>query len=275
MRKNHVIGQLFIIAFAILLLILFLFPLILAFNNSFKTLLEIIDSVFSLPNEWRFDNYINAFNSMNFPRAFLNTFVISLSSLVVVCLFSSMTAHFFLRNDWKFNKVMFALLVAAMIIPFQAIMIPLISIYGGLGLLNSQWTLVYFYLAFGSPMAIFIYHGFLKSIPLELEEAATIDGCNVFQCFFLIVFPLLKPVTATVAILNVLWFWNDYLLPFLILNRPDQRTLSLATFSFYGTYSANYGLLLAALIMTIIPILIVYIFLQKFIQRGIVQGAIK
>ena len=268
-------GNILVMIFASLLLILFLFPLILALTNSFKTLLEIINSVFSLPTEWVFDNYVNAFSSMNFPRAFFNTLFISTSSLVVVCFFSSMTAHFFLRNNWKINKIMFALLVAAMIIPFQAIMIPLVSIYGRLGLLNNQWTLIYFYLAFGSPMAIFIYHGFLKSIPLELEEAATIDGCNVFQRFFLIVFPLLKPVTATVAILNVLWFWNDYLLPFLLLNRPEQRTLPLATFSFYGTYSANYGLLLAALVMTVVPIIIIYVFLQKFIQRGIVQGAIK
>ena len=275
MRRTSA-GEIITIVFVTVLLVLFLFPLFMALNNSFKTLLDIIDNAFAFPTYLSFDNYVNAFHAMNFPTAFMNTLIVTVASVAVLIFFPPMTAHLFLRKNWKINKIMFYLMVAAMIIPFQSIMIPLVSIYGGLGVLNNRWILVYFYLAFGTPLSVFIYHGFLKSIPEEIEEAARIDGCNIFQNFFVIVYPLLKPITATVMILNVLWIWNDYLLPFLILNPfPNLRTLPLATFSFYGTHTANYGLLLAALVMTVIPILILYVFLQKYIHSGIIQGAIK
>jgi raffinose/stachyose/melibiose transport system permease protein len=154
-------------------------------------------------------------------------------------------------------------------------MIPFIRIYGSLGLLNSRLFLVYLYFAFGTPMAVFMYHGFIKGVPLELEEAAVIEGCGRFRVFFNVVFPLLKATTSTIAILDMLWFWNDYLLPYLVLKSADKRTLSLATFYFYGTHTAEYGLLLAALVMAAIPLLVLYVFLQKYIIRGIVQGALK
>jgi len=154
-------------------------------------------------------------------------------------------------------------------------MIPLVKVYGSLGLLNSRWLLIYLYFGFGTPLAVFMYHGFIKSIPVELEEAATIDGCTRFETYFKIVFPLLKPVTGTIVVLDILWIWNDYLLPYLILKSPKQRTLPLATFAFYGTHTADYGLLLAALVMTVTAFLILYVFLQKYIIAGIVQGAIK
>lgn len=212
---------------------------------------------------------------MGFVSAFVNSLIITVFSVIVIAVFSAMTAYLFVRTNWLFNKVMFFAMVAAMLIPFQAIMIPLVQIYGGLNLLNSRWILVYMYLGFGTSFAVFLYHGFIKSIPLELEEAALIDGCSRLQVFFKIVFPLLKSTTITLIILNVLWIWNDFLLPSLVLISPSNRTLPLTTFYFHGTYTSDYGLLMAALALTILPVIIFYAFLQKHIIKGVMEGAIK
>ena len=169
------------------------------------------------------------------------------------------------------------MMVAAMIIPFQSIMIPLVSIYGaGLDVLNHRITLIFMHTGFAMSMSVFIYQGFIKSnIPLSLEEAAHIDGATRLQIFFKIVFPLLKPTTATVIILNALAFWNDYLLPSLVLGKKELFTLPLSTYSFYGTYSADYGVIMAALVLTVAPILVIYLLLQKQIISGVVAGAVK
>lgn len=162
-----------------------------------------------------------------------------------------------------------------MIVPFQAVMIPLVSIYGRLNLMNSKWVLMFMYMGFGQAFAIFIFHGFIKNIPLEMEEAALIDGCNRMQSFFKIVFPLLKPVIITVLILDVLWIWNDYLLPSLVLLSPGERTLPLSTYNFFTSYSVDFAPLMAGIVLTILPVLAVYLFAQKQIVKGVVQGAIK
>lgn len=164
-----------------------------------------------------------------------------------------------------------------MIIPFQAIMIPLVSIYGsGLNILNHRLTLVFMHTGFAMSMSVFIYQGFIKSgIPVSLEEAAYLDGCTKVQTFFKVVFPLLKPTTATLVILNVLAFWNDYLLPSLVLGKKELYTLPLSTYSFYGTYSSDYGVIMAALALTVAPILVLYLFLQRQIIDGVVAGAVK
>ena len=186
-----------------------------------------------------------------------------------------MTAYFLVRHNWRINRWLFAALVASMLVPFQAIMIPLVSIYGSLDLLNNKWTLIFMYLGFGQPFAVFVFHGFIKSIPLELEEAALIDGANKLQVFFQVIFPLLRPVIMTVMILDVLWIWNDYLLPSLILLSPAERTLPLSTYSFFNEYSVDYAPLMAGIVMTILPVLVVYVMAQRQIIEGIVKGAIK
>ena len=154
-------------------------------------------------------------------------------------------------------------------------MIPLVKIYGSIGMMNSKWALIYMYVGFGASLAVFMYHGFIKSIPLELEEAATIDGCSQLQTFFKIVFPLLKPVTTTIAILDILWIWNDFLLPYLVLMAPEQRTLPLSVFYFYGTYTIEYGPAMAALMLATIPVIIAYLLMQKQIIEGVLKGSIK
>jgi raffinose/stachyose/melibiose transport system permease protein len=220
-------------------------------------------------------NYLDAFGKMEYVSAFTNSIIITVLSVLLISLLASMTAHYFVRHQTKFNQYTFFLMVAAMIIPFQAIMIPLVKIYGSIGFLDSKWALIYMYIGFGSPLAVFIYHGFVKSIPAELEEAALIDGCTRTQTFFRIVFPVLTPTTVTIAILNVLWIWNDFLLPSLVLIAPDERTLPLSTFYFFGTYTVDYGPLMAGLMLTILPVLIVYLFAQKYIIQGVMQGSIK
>ncbi|MNM69921.1 L-arabinose transport system permease protein AraQ [compost metagenome] len=142
-------------------------------------------------------------------------------------------------------------------------------------MLDSKWALIYMYIGFGSSLAVFIYHGFVKGIPAELEEAAMIDGCTRIQTFFRIVFPVLLPTTVTIAILNVLWIWNDFLLPSLVLVNQEERTLPLSTYNFYGTYSVDFGPLMASLVLTILPIIVIYLFAQKYIIQGVMQGSIK
>ncbi|WFR64530.1 carbohydrate ABC transporter permease [Paenibacillus amylolyticus] len=259
----------------IVVMILFVFPFVLLIVNSFKANQEITSDPLGLPSSFQFDNYVNAFDKMGYVSAFSNSLLITIAGVLLIALFAAMTAHYFVRHNSKLNQYLFFLMVAAMIIPFQAIMIPLVKIYGSLSLLDNKWSLIYMYIGFGSPLAVFIYHGFIKSIPLELEEAALMDGCGRVQTFFRIVLPVLLPTTVTISVLNVLWIWNDFLLPSLVLTSSEQRTLPLSTFYFYGTYTVDYGPLMAGLVLTLLPVLIVYLFAQKYIIQGVMQGAIK
>lgn len=254
---------------------LYILPFILVLLNSLKERTEIISNPLSIPKSINFANYLSAMEKMNFAHSFMNSLIITVFSVALITIFSAMTAYIFVRVQSKLNKFLFFLMVASMIIPFQAIMIPLVQIYGSIGFLNSKWALIYMYIGFGASLAVFIYHGLIKSIPLELEEAAMIDGASRLQIFFQVVFPLLKPTTMTIVILNVLWIWNDFLLPSLVLIKPEERTLPLSTFYFFGTYSVDYGLLMAGLVVTIIPVIIVYFFTQRYIIQGVMNGSIK
>lgn len=261
-------------------LIVFIFPFILLLFNAFKTNAQIIDSPVSLPTSITWANFKTAFVEMNYLGSFKNSILITTVSVAAILLFSSMTAHYFVRNKTRGNQLSFFVMVAAMIIPFQAIMIPLVSIYGQkLGWISAYptLTLIFMYIGFGSSLAVFIYHGFIKSIPQELEEAARIDGCSNRQTFFKIVIPILKPTSVTIGILNVLWIWNDFLLPVLILQNAgkDKLTLPLAVQVFNGTYSSDYEKFLPAVVMIILPILILYLFAQRFIIEGVTQGSVK
>ncbi|UUZ96725.1 carbohydrate ABC transporter permease [Paenibacillus sp. P25] len=197
-----------------LALILFIIPFVFLLVNSFKENKAITSNPLSLPQHFNFVNYQYAFDKMNYIAAFSNSLIVTFFSVLLISLCAAMTAHYFVRNNTKLNQYTFLLMVASMIIPFQAIMIPLVKIYGSLNMLNSKSSLIYMYIGFGDSLAVFIYHGFVKGIPAELEEAAFIDGCTTTQTFFRIVFPVLMPTTATVSILNVLWIWNDFLLAF-------------------------------------------------------------
>lgn len=262
-----------------LLLVVYMLPFLMVLINAFKSNRTILREPLALiePGGPIFSNFSTAWQRMDFLRAFCNSLFITVLSVALIVLITSMTAYFFVRADWKINKVFFALLIAAMIIPFQVIMTPLISIYGNLlNLLDHRLTLVFMHVGFSISMAVFIYHGFIKSnVPLSLEEAATLDGCSRTQTFFKVVFPLLKPTTATIIVLNVLAIWNDYLLPSLVLNKKELFTLPLSTYSFYGTYLTNYGAIMAGLMLTVLPVIILYLFLQRQIISGVIAGAVK
>ena len=264
----------------IIIFIAYMFPFIMVVINSLKEKRDIIKSPFS----WlftikglSFDNFVKAFTQMDFLNAFKNSLIVTVSATVLVTLLAAMLAYYIVRHNNKISKITFALMVASMIIPFQAIMIPLVSIYGGtLNVLNHRITLIFMHTGFSMAMSVFMFHGFIKgNIPIALEEAAYIDGCTHAQTFFKIVLPLLKPIISTMVILNSLAFWNDYLLPSLVLTDKELLTLPLSTYSFYGTYSADYGTIMAGLLLCVIPILILYVVLQKQIIGGVVSGAVK
>lgn len=262
----------------VVLFFVFAYPFFMLIINSFKTDGEILTNPTSLPTSYTFDQIIEAFKAMDFATTFTNSLFITTVSLLLILIFSAMTAHFMVRNNTKFNRNFFLLLVFSMIIPFQVVMIPLVVIYGKwLNFFDTMpfTTLIALYVGFGSALAVVIYHGFIKSIPLELEEAAQIDGCNRIQVFFRIVFPILVPTSVTIAILTVLWIWNDYLLPSLILTKPDLATMPIKMTLFKGQYMNDWGLLIPAMLLTILPIIVAYLIGQKYIIRGVMQGAIK
>ena len=264
----------------IVIFIAYMFPFLMVVINSLKQKRDIIKSPFS----WlftikglSFDNFVKAFTQMDFLNAFKNSLIVTVSAPVLVTLLASMLAYYIVRNNNLISKIVFALMVASMIIPFQEIMIPLVSIYGGtLNVLNHRITLIFMHTGFSMAMSVFMFHGFIKgNIPIALEEAAYVEGCTRTQTFFTVVFPLLKPIISTMVILNAMAFWNDFLLPSLVLTDKKLLTLPLSTYSFYGTYSADYGTIMAGLLLCVLPILILYLVLQKQIIGGVVAGAVK
>lgn len=264
----------------IIIFIAYMFPFLMVVINSLKQKRDIIKSPFSWLYTIKglsFDNFVKAFTQMDFLNAFKNSLMVTCCATVLVTLLAAMLAYYIVRNKNVISGATFALMVASMIIPFQAIMIPLVSIYGGtLNVLNHRITLIFMHTGFSMAMSVFMFHGFIKgNVPIALEEAAYLEGCTHSQTFFKIVLPLLKPTISTMVILNSLAFWNDFLLPSLVLTDKKLLTLPLSTYSFYGTYSADYGTIMAGLLLCVLPILILYVVLQKQIIGGVVAGAVK
>lgn len=272
--KRH-LGQIVIYVLFTLLLVLFLIPFFLVLLNSFKTNKEIILDPLSWPEGISLTGYIKAFTAMNYLETFRNSLIITVLSIVLIILFAVMCAYFFARNNWKINKIIFMVMVASMIIPFQTIMIPIVRNFSAINAVDNIFMVVIFYVGAHISMAVFMFQGFIKNIPMELDEAATIDGCTNFQILFRIIFPLLKPIISTVAVLDILAIWNDFLLPYILLQSNRLKTLPLMTYSFFGQYSIDYSLVCSGLIMSILPVIIIYAFLQKQIIDGVVAGAIK
>jgi raffinose/stachyose/melibiose transport system permease protein len=255
--------------------ILFLIPFYFVFINSVKPFAAILIDAAAWPEEFMFSNYAKVWDIINFPRAFWNSLVITAASNIGLVVISSMAAWKMVRTPGKFSKILFVIFVSAMVIPFQTVMIPLMKLGGALNLTNSIPGLVIMYFGFGVPLSLFLFHGFVKTVPVEIEESAMIDGCSQFGVFWRIVFPLLKPITVTVIILNTLWIWNDYLLPLLVLQDAELRTIPLAASSFFAQYTKQWDMGLAALVLGIAPIIVFFLFLQKHIIKGIASGSIK
>lgn len=286
LRKSRKAGKIMLEALAILLFIAFMFPFGMVILNSAKTSQEIIFNAIAFPSDWgqMGTNISLIFNNptVDYLGAFGDSTVISILSLLCIVVFSSMAAWVLVRNQKRWATVIFMAFVAAMVIPFQVLMYPLIRWFRVLGdflnfrLLGTIPGIVFAYLGFGSSLSIFIFHGFIKTIPLELEEAATIDGCPRYRLFFKIVFPLLQPIIVTVLILNGIWIWNDYLLPLLMLGSNGVvQTIPIAVTAFAGAYLKQWDLILTSALIAIIPVIVLYLFAQRYIIKGMVDGSIK
>ena len=254
-----------------ILLIIYMVPFYLMLVNSFKTRREIFSDTIGLPSMWKFSNYKDAALKMDFIPSFANSIIITVFSVSLIILFSAMAAWVLARTKDRKSKIIFYLFVSAMVVPFQAVMIPLVQWmskiqFGPFQMLGTRYGLVFMYIGFGCAMSVFLYHGFITGVPEEVEEAAIIDGCSKWQVFIKVVLPLLKSTTVTVAVLNSIWIWNDFLLPFLTVN-GKVTTIPLAMNNFFGAFSKQWELAMAALVMAIIPIIIFYFFVQKQIIR--------
>lgn len=260
------------------LAVLFMIPMVLVLINSLKSKLFISSEPFALPTSQTFvglENYINGLSSSGFFAAFGRSLFITVASVVLIVLCTAMTSWFITRIKNKITQVIYYAFVFSMIVPFQMVMFTMTYIVGELNL-NNVIGIVFVYLGFGAGLSVFMLSGFVKSIPLEIEEAATIDGCSPLQCFFRVVFPILKPTAITVAILNAMWIWNDYLLPYLVLG-TDNKTVPVAIqIAMQGAYGdTDMGGFMAMLVLAIIPIIVFYLICQKHIIKGVIAGAVK
>lgn len=278
MKGRHLAGQIVMHVVMIVMALLILFPLLFLLINSFKSNNEIVASPIALPENWTFAYIIHAAQEINFFNSIGVTFIVTFCSLVLIIFTSSLAAWAMVRSKTVFANVLFMCFTAAMLVPFQSLMYPLLNVFDSMGLKNIP-GLIIMYGGFGLSVSVFLYHGFIKSVPASLEEAALIDGANLFQMFFYVVFPLMKGTTVTVVVLNGMWIWNDYLLPFLTIGNQEGATTLTLELYFAKLTSGQYGnpweLIFPAVFITIIPIIIVYIFLQKYIVSGVAEGAVK
>ena len=256
---------------------LFLVPIITVFINSFKDRFSISQTPFVLPDKSTFSgaqNYIKGIADTGFLSAFFWSGFITVCSVAVIVFFTAMTAWYITRIKTRFNSFLYYLFVFSMIVPFQMVMFTMSKIANTIGL-DNPIGLIFIYLGFGSGLSVFIFSGFVKSIPLSLEEASIIDGCSVLGVFWHVVFPMLKPTAITVAILNTMWVWNDYLLPYLVIG-SDYKTIPIAVQYLKGGYgSVDMGAMMAMLVLAIIPVVIFYLSCQKYIIKGVAAGAVK
>lgn len=275
--KRIKFSNILIFAFLLILSLVFLIPIITVISNSFKDKFSISQTPFLLPNSDTFagvENYINGINDTGFISAFFWSLFITVASVAVIVLFTAMTAWYITRIKNRFNSILYYLFVFSMIVPFQMVMFTMSKIANILRL-DNPLGLILIYLGFGAGLSVFIFSGFVKSIPLSLEEAAIIDGCNVLQTFWHVVFPILKPTAITVAILNTMWVWNDYLLPYLVIG-SDYKTIPIAVQYLKGGYgSVDMGAMMAMLVLSIVPVVIFYLTCQKYIIKGVAAGAVK
>lgn len=279
MKTKSALKETVIYIVLFILTVVFLAPVFIVLINSFKSNFYISEEPFTLPSGETFagiENFIKGFTQSDFIKALANSAFITVFSVAGIVLLTSMTAWYLVRVKNRFTKLLYYLFVFSMIVPFQMVMYTMTYYAFELGL-NNRVGIIFIYLGFGAGLSVFMFSGFIKGIPTEIEEAATIDGCNPIQTFFTVVFPLLKPTSITVAILNAMWIWNDYLLPYLVLGSGEKKTLPVAVqMALTGGYgNKDMGALMAMLVLAILPIIIFYLLCQKHIIKGVVAGAVK
>ena len=280
MKARKSLGSTLLTVFFAVISIVYVMPIFEVLINSFKSNAYVNMDTFALPNADSFvglANYIKGMTFGNYPflKSAGYSFLITIASAALILLCTSMTAWYIARVNSTFANFMYFLCVFSMIVPFQMVMFTLAATADGLGL-NSPWTIPIVYLGFGAGLAVFMFTGFVKGLPLEIEEAAAIDGCGPFVTFFQVVLPMLKPTMISVGILEVMWIWNDYLLPYLVLDRKYYRTIPIHIQYLKGSYgTVDLGATMAIIMLSIIPIIIVYLFCQKYIIKGVAAGAVK
>jgi raffinose/stachyose/melibiose transport system permease protein len=274
-QEKYGIGKLILEIIMLALGLLFFFPLYLTIVNGFKTYNEVVTSTTALPEVIQFQNYVTVWNQINFVGVFMNSLIITVVAVVGILLISSMAAYQLVRRPGRVSQTIFLAILSSLIIPFQTMMIPLVKVAKDLNIIDTIHGIIFMYWGFGIPLALFLYHGFIKGVPKELEEAASIDGTGPFGTFFRILLPLLKPITTTIAILHSLWIWNDFLLPLITLSSVKNQTIPLASSVYFGQYTNEWHLAMAALTLATLPIMIFFIFMQRYIIQGITAGAVK
>ncbi|MGN7384259.1 Inner membrane ABC transporter permease protein ycjP [Chlamydia abortus] len=270
-RPRTFVAEALLIVIAIIYLVPFYFVLL----NSFKTLGEIMVDTAAWPQAFTLKNFSASWEAIDFPKVLLNSVLVTSLSVTGMVIIGAMAAWRLVRFPGKVSTVLFIMFISAMVIPFQSIMIPLVQLTKNIGLINSIPGLIVIYFGFGVSFTIFLFHGFVKSVPLEVEEAAIVDGCGDQRLFWSIVLPLLKPMIVTALILNSLWIWNDFLLPLLMLQDRELRTIPIALYSFFAQYSKKWDLAMATLTMSAAPIILLFLSLQKYIIKGIAAGSVK
>ncbi len=272
-KQKQNLSRFFLYLITIIITLIMLVPFYILIVNSFKSQTEIIENILAFPQVFTIDNYTETFVELNFIQSAYYSLVVTITSVSAIIVFSSMLAWQLMRNKTKASKFIFVTLIFSMLVPFHSIMFPLVQVTDILGV-NGAYTMWLVYLGQGTAMASFLFHGYVKSIPLEVEEAAHIDGATPFQSFRFVVFPLLKPMSITIAVLNIMWVWNDYLMPRLVLNNVKTLPISIQSFN-SGIYGKQMDLMITAVVIMLVPVITFYAFAQKYVIEGMTSGSIK
>lgn len=277
MKNRNVIGKSFSYVIAVIGAVIILLPFYITVITAFKTPEQSAQNFFSFPTSLNFDNFKAVFEKAGYFKYFMNSVIVTVSSLVLIYILVTMISYAIARSMKRspYYKIIYGLIVLGMFVPFQVIMVPLVQFMGGLGLSN-KFGLILLHVTYAAMQAVFLLVNYIRNVPVDLEEAAYIDGCTTVQAYVKIVLPLLKPMTSTVIVLNALWIWNDFQMPLMILNKlPDTWTLPLFQYNFKSQYSFDYNMAFASYLIAMIPVLIAYICAQKHIVEGLTAGAVK
>ena len=276
MHTKRIVGHVVMIIALTLIALMYFYPVFLMFMNSFKPFGEIVADPIALPKAPTWENYSYVIDKIKYGKLFLNNVIITVIGLAGIVAFASLAAYILDRRKTRYTKFVYTLLITPMLIPFQTIMITLLKAMSVIHLSGSKVGLGIQYWGFGIPMATFIFYNFMKTIPRELDESAHIDGASTIRTFISVIFPLLKSVTVTVIVLDVMWIWNDFLLPLLMVNSSNNtKTLVLAAYTFVGQMNTKWQYAMTAMVLTVLPSIVVFVFLQKYIVEGVVAGAVK
>ena len=275
MREKKRIKTVVVEIITIMIGIIYVYPVLIVFTNTFKPLGEILKNPFSFPESLYLDNLNYVFGTMNYMRILWNTLVIAIVVVLLCILLTSMAGWMLTRDGSKKSRIITMLFLSSLLVPFQSLIIPIAKMANSMHINNTISGYIWIQVTLYAPMGIFMYQGFTKNVPISLEESARLDGANPFKVYAYIVFPLMKPITTSIAVLYSLWIWNDYLLASIMLHSESKKTITISIYAFYSMYNNRWDYAITAVALSIIPITIVYLLLQKYIISGITAGAVK